>query len=218
MSDPVTTSYDAVAERYAKEIADELPGKPIDRAWLDCLAELVAEISSDGMVADVGCGPGHVAAYLAERGCRAIGIDISPQMIEVATRRYPQLTFLVGSLLDLPAPEAEWAGAACPYSIIHLEPAQRPVAFAELARAIVPGGWLLLSFHISGEGHVTGETAHVSDWWGHQVDLDFYFLDPATIAAEITAVGFTVIATTIREPWPDVEVQTRRAHILARRD
>ncbi len=218
MSDPVARSYDVVAERYAKEIADELPGKPVDRAWLNCLAELATDRTPNGVVADVGCGPGHIAAYLAGRGCRVVGLDISPRMIEVARQRYPQVTFEVGSMLDLPVHDGAWTGAACPYSIIHLEPAQRPVAFAELARVIVSGGWLLLSFHVSGEGKVAGDVKHVSFWWDHEVDLDFQFLDPDIVAAEVSSAGFTVMAMTIREPWPAIEAQTRRAHILTRRD
>ena len=69
-------SYDRVAERYAAEIAGELTHKPFDRGLLDALAELAC----GGPVADVGCGPGHVAAYLAGRGARTIGLDRSPGM------------------------------------------------------------------------------------------------------------------------------------------
>jgi hypothetical protein len=83
---------------------------------------------------------------------------------------------------------------------------------------IVSGGWLLLSFHVSGEGKVAGDVKHVSFWWDHEVDLDFQFLDPDIVAAEVSSAGFTVMAMTIREPWPAIEAQTRRAHILTRRD
>jgi ubiquinone/menaquinone biosynthesis C-methylase UbiE len=86
---------------YAEEIGDELAGKPVDRAWLN----LMVELAGDGILADVGCGPGHVAAYLAERGARVVGIDVSPGMIAVASARYPE-EFEVGSLLALPAGES----------------------------------------------------------------------------------------------------------------
>ena len=73
-------SYDLVAERYAAEIAGELTHKPLDRGLLDA----VAELAGGGPVADVGCGPGHVAAYLAGRGARTVGLDLSPGMCAVA--------------------------------------------------------------------------------------------------------------------------------------
>jgi 2-polyprenyl-3-methyl-5-hydroxy-6-metoxy-1,4-benzoquinol methylase len=39
-------------------------------------------------VLDIGCGPGAYSAVLAQRGARSVtGIDIAPQMIEIANRR-----------------------------------------------------------------------------------------------------------------------------------
>ena len=94
MYERVRDSYDRVAERYAEEIGGELAGKPLDRALLRCLIELVADVEEStgtGVVADLGCGPGHIAAYLAAQGVPTIGIDISPAMVEVGRRRYPDV-------------------------------------------------------------------------------------------------------------------------------
>jgi SAM-dependent methyltransferase len=211
--DRIAASYDAVAKRYAEQLGDELKDKPVDRTWLNLMVELAA----GGLLADVGCGPGHVTAYLAERGARVVGIDISRGMIEVAASTYQGIDFEFGSLLALPADDGQWAGAVCPYSIIHLEPEQRPAAFAELARAIAPGGWLLLTFHIDDDAHAMGEVEQVRQWWGEQVELDFRFLDPDVIADELERQGFTVMAMTRRRPWPGGEHQSRRCHLLAQR-
>lgn len=208
-------SYDTVAERYAAEIGDELACKPIDRALLDCLVELCARIN--GPIADVGCGPGHLTAYLAGRGADVLGVDLSEKMIEVASRRNPTLRFQVGSMTALPVPDAAWAGAVCAYSIIHVPADRRPTAYAELARAIVPGGWLLTSFHVSDLERRTGDTAHFAEWWGFDVDLDFHYLDPDEVANGLVNAGFEVRARMLREPTPDIEHQSRRAYLLARR-
>ncbi len=212
--DHVRASYDAVAERYAEEIAGELTTKPVDRA----LYRLFAELTGDGVVGDVGCGPGHITAYLAERGLRPLGVDPSPGMIEVARKRYPDLEFAVGSFAELPVADAGWAGAVAPYSIIHVPPGERPAAWAELARAIRTGGWLLVAFHIETEGQPAGSTHHAAEWWGHAVDLDFHFLDPARVAAELAESGFHLMARTDREPWPGSEYPSRRSYLLARRE
>jgi ubiquinone/menaquinone biosynthesis C-methylase UbiE len=99
MSDAVRASYDAVADEYEKQIAGELAGKPLDRALLAAFAQMVPR----GLpVGDVGCGPGHVAGHLAELGCDMVGIDLSPAMIDIARRRYPQLGFQAASMLELP--------------------------------------------------------------------------------------------------------------------
>jgi len=215
----VRDSYDRVAEKYADELGGELTGKPMDRALLRCLAELVGGVeegSGTGMIADLGCGPGHIAAYLAAQGVTTTGIDISPTMVEVGRRRYPDVGFRVGSLLALPATDGELAGAVAFYSVIHLVPADRPAAYQEMARVICNGGWLLLAFHTSLVGHDPGEIMHAQEWWGEQVDLDFYYLDPAEVVAGITAAGFVVMSRTDREPW-GTEHESRRTYLLCRR-
>jgi SAM-dependent methyltransferase len=211
MTDQTAAGYDAVALTYAAEIAGELPGKPVDRAFLGMLAEL----AGPGVVADVGCGPGHVTAHLAESGVDVVGVDLSPGMIEVARARHPGLPFLVGSLLDLPVADGGWAGAVCAYSIIHLDDVLRLVAFGELARALRPGGWLLLTFHISDADYAAGQAHRLTTWWGRSVALDFHYLDPDRVAAELATAGFEVRASTCREPWPG-EHPSRRALLLAR--
>src|SRR5262249_54147533 len=110
----VRDSYDRVARRYAAEIGGELAGKPLDRALLGRLTELVADIaesSGSGVIGDLGCGPGHVAAYMSSLGASVLGVDLSPAMVDVGRAHYPDLQFRVGSLLALPIIDGELAGA-----------------------------------------------------------------------------------------------------------
>lgn len=213
-ADRVVASYDAVAARYAEENGDELDDKPIDRALYACFAELVG---AGAKVGDVGCGPGHVTRHLADLGLDIVGVDPSPGMITVARRRYPGLAFRGGSLTDLGEEDGAWSGAVAPYSLIHLAPADRSAAYAELARTIAPGGWLLISFHVSMSDQAPGSVKHLDDWWGHEVDVDFYFLDPADIETGLTEAHFRTMPRMEREPWPDVEAQSRRCYLLAHR-
>jgi SAM-dependent methyltransferase len=215
--DEVRASYDAVARRYAREIGGELAAKPVDRALYRLFAELVSATDEEAPpVGDVGCGPGHVTAHLAGLGLAPTGVDISPAMIEVARERYPDLDFTVGTFADLPVVPAAWAGAVVPYSIIHVDPSLRPAAWAELARAIRPGGWLLVVFHIEAPGQPPGSVQRRTEWWGEAVDLRFHYLDPAQITAELAASGFDLVSRTDREPWPGVEHPSRRSYLLAR--
>jgi SAM-dependent methyltransferase len=213
--DAVRASYDAVAGAYADQIGGELAGKPIDRGLLAALVELV----SNGVLADVGCGPGHVTAYLTALGAQAIGVDLSPGMVSAARASHPELHFTVGDLLALPAVDAAWGGVLCAYSIIHLDADERPRAYAELARVIRPDGWLLVSFHTEhlDQGVAPGGTVHLEQWWGHDVDLDFHFLDPTEVISGLDRAGFALAARTDREPHPGTEAPTRRCYLLARR-
>lgn len=220
MYELVRASYDRVATRYAEELCDELAGKPLDRALLDCLGELATSVDRGELpatVGDLGCGPGHVAAYLAGRGVPTVGIDISPAMIDVARRRYPDVPFRLGSLLALPVADGELAAAVALYSIIHLRPEDRLACYQELRRAITPGGWLLLAFHVSVAGREPGEIMHAEQWWGEPVDLDFYYLDPAEVIDGLCSTGFAIMSRVDREPWHSAEHQSKRCFLLARR-
>lgn len=203
--DSVRSSYDAVAERYAADFRDELTHKPLDRALLACLAE-----QATAPVLDLGCGPGHVAAWLAGRGMTAVGVDLSPEMVAAGAREFPGVEFRVGDLLDVPAGDGEFGAVVALYSIIHLASGELRRAFAEIRRVLRPGGPVLVSFHIG------TEVRHFAEWWGHAVDLDFRFFETPRVVAAMEEAGLAVEARMEREPYAE-EVATRRGYLLARR-
>jgi SAM-dependent methyltransferase len=205
--DPVRRSYDTVAEKYAADLRDELAHKPLDRALLACLAEQAAD---GAPVLDLGCGPGHVAAWLAGRGATAVGVDLSPEMVAVGAREFPDVEFRAGDFLDVPAGEGEFGAVVAFYSIIHLAPGELRRAFAEIRRVLRPGGPVLVSFHVG------TDVRHFAEWWGHAVDLDFRFFETPQVAAAMEDAGLAVEARVEREPYAQ-EVATRRGYLLARR-
>ncbi len=74
MTDAVRDSYDARAKEYANFDLNDLDRVSLDREWLGAFARLASP--GAGVVADVGCGPGHIVNHLAELGVEAIGYDI----------------------------------------------------------------------------------------------------------------------------------------------
>jgi ubiquinone/menaquinone biosynthesis C-methylase UbiE len=205
--DRVRQSYDAVAEEYTTRLAGELEYKPLDRALLSALLE---QTETGAPVADVGCGPGHVTGWLADQGARVVGMDISTRMISVARSRYRKAEFREGDLLSLPASDCEFGSAVALYSIIHLDPSETHLAFAELRRVLRPSGLLLVSFHV-GRG-----VRHFEEWWGKDVDLDFRFREVDDVAEALAGCGLEEEARLERRNYPQ-EIETRRAYLLARR-
>jgi SAM-dependent methyltransferase len=202
------TSYDQVADEYVRRIFDELQHKPLDRQLLDRFAASVRDV---GPACDMGCGPGHVARYLHERGVQVCGVDLSPAMVERARRLNPGVEFRQGDMTALDAPDGAWAGIVAFYSIIHIPRGDMARALGELRRVLRPGGLLLLAFHIG--DHII----HLDDWWGQSVSLDFFFFRSDEVAGFLRAQGFEIEEVFEREPYPDVEHQSRRAYIFARK-
>ena len=213
MSVGVQEVYDAVAQAYDRQFGDELAAKPLDRALLTGLVELVGR----GRIADVGCGPGHVTRFLATQHPDVIGIDLSPDMIGIARERSPEMEFTVASMLALPASDGQWAGVVALYSIIHLDGDERGRACREFARVIHPGGWLLVAFHVDSHEFAAGQVNHLTSWFGQRVELDGYFLDPGGVVAQLEAAGFAVMAKVDRQPEALVEYPSRRCYLLAQR-
>jgi SAM-dependent methyltransferase len=212
----VRVSYDAVTDAYVERVHGELVHKPLDRALLGAFAEqLLDAFGGTASVCDAGCGPGHVGAFLADRGLTVTGIDLSPAMIERARELHPDLTFEVGTMTALEAADGRWQGLIAFYSLIHLTTDDElRAALREFHRTVVDGGSLLVAVHLGEHGDAT---VHADDMLGISVDLDFRFFEATQLVAEITAAGFTVVAQLIRAPYPDVEVQTTRCYVLARR-
>ncbi|TMR92739.1 class I SAM-dependent methyltransferase [Nonomuraea basaltis] len=85
-----------------------------------------------GVALDAACGTGRVAAYLAGRGHRIIGMDSSPDMLDRARERVPQGEFHLGDLHRLPVPDDAVDLVVCSLALAHV-PVLDPV-LAEFAR------------------------------------------------------------------------------------
>jgi ubiquinone/menaquinone biosynthesis C-methylase UbiE len=133
-------------------------------------------------------------------------------MLEEARRLNPEISFRQGNMLALDLPDASLGGITAFYAIVNLPKASLPQVFREMARVLKPGGLLLLAHHIG------DETLHRDEWLGRPVSMDFHFLQPLATQRDLEAAGFTVEEVIEREPYaPEVEHQSRRAYIFARK-
>lgn len=207
-TDDTRASYDRLAGEYARRLYGELAHKPADRALLDAFAD---DLRGRGPVCEVGCGPGQVARYLRDRGVDASGLDLAPAMVEEARRRNPGLSFVEGDLRALPHADGALAGVVAFYALIHLARGSLALALRELHRVLRPGGQLFVAFHVG------DEVRRVEELWGQRTALDFVFFGVDEMQGALDAAGFEVTATTERDPYPEVEAQTRRAYVRARK-
>jgi SAM-dependent methyltransferase len=199
-------SYDAVTEEYASRIYGELDDKPADRRLLDHFADAVKE---SGACVELGCGPGQITRYLHERGLDISGIDLSGKMVKKARKLNPGISFSRGDMRRLSVDDNHWAAIVALYSLIHIPPQELEATLLEFHRTIEPGGALLIAFHIG------NQKEHLDEWWGQAVDLDFYFYRTLDMVIHLQQAGFEQVSTYTRQPYPEIESQTRRCYILA---
>ncbi|MEU4624927.1 class I SAM-dependent methyltransferase [Actinoplanes sp. NPDC023801] len=179
-------AHDVLSEWYAKNLTGVLESMPVERAMLDLFAEMTSAAGTD--VADVGCGTGRLLPYLAGRGLKPRGVDLSPGMIEVARRENPGFSYEVADVRELPFADASLAGVVCWFSLIYLAPDARARAFAELARVVQPGGCLIAAFkHGTGTLHRNGPSSALG------VDFDRYWLSPREMEDRFATAGFAMV-------------------------
>jgi C_GCAxxG_C_C family probable redox protein len=140
-----------------------------------------------------------------------LGIDISPGMVAQAQKLNPGLTFHQGDMLRLDVENNAWAGIAAFYSIIHIPHDKVLDALREMRRVLKPGGLLLLTFHIG------QEVIHLDDWWGNEVSINFFLFTTTEMTENLASAGFEIKEIVERDPYPNVEAQTRRAYVLAQK-
>lgn len=204
-SKKVKVCYDVVAPEYAAQLFHELSHKPLDRLLL---RQFAAENIGKGKMIDLGCGPGQITRFLADSGVKDIlGTDLSAGMIAKAKELSPGLAFQTADMLKLGFPDEHFSSAVAFYAIVHFSAEQLQTALNEIFRVLKPGGEFLLSFHI-GDG-----IFHRDEFFGEQVDIDFYFFQTETVLQRLNETGFSVIDAVERYPYDGVEYPSKRAYL-----
>jgi SAM-dependent methyltransferase len=207
-ADPAST-YDEVASAYAATFLHELDHKPFDREILTRFAAATRRGSEGGHpVCDLGCGPGHIGAFLAANGVHVVGIDLSAGMVAQARLSYPALSFFQGNMTALATPDDTFTGIVCFYALIHVPRSQVATALSEMARVLVPGGALLVAVH-GGRG-----TLHADEMVGQPADLDVTLFSLAELCELIERAGCAITEARQRDPY-EKEHPTQRLYVWA---
>jgi SAM-dependent methyltransferase len=129
--------HDALAKSYHAFFA------PVTALAIQPLFEAV-RLRPGIRLLDIASGPGALAAEAAKRSASAVGVDLSPQMIELARRIYPGIDFREADVERLPFGDNTFGAVVCAFGLGHFP---RPeAAVAEAARTLLPGGRIAFSW------------------------------------------------------------------------
>ncbi|MDJ0948464.1 MAG: class I SAM-dependent methyltransferase [Alphaproteobacteria bacterium] len=102
-----------------------------------------AEVGAGSAVLDIATGPGYLAARAHARGADPVGIDITPEQVELARRLNPKLSFALGDAEQLDFPDDRFDAVVLGFGMLHFG---RPeVVIAEIARVLRRGGRVAFS-------------------------------------------------------------------------
>lgn len=179
MSDAsIAAAYETRAAEYVEVAGSVEQMDAADRAliahWRD---------ATTGPLLDAGCGPGLWTAFLHDGHRDVRGIDLSEHFVTTARERHPHLRFDQGSFRDLPYEDASLGGILAWYSLIHTPPTDIAEVLAEFARALVPGGSILIGFFDGPPREPFSHAVAPAYYWSADA------LDPLLTAAGLTVTS-----------------------------
>lgn len=169
--------YDKTAAKWAANGYD-------DQAYLPCLDEFLSLLPPGGRVLDLCCGAGYETGRIRERGFDALGLDFSGESLKIARERNPDIPFYQGDMLeDYSRIVGMVDGILLSAGLVHVETADLPRAFAQMAKVVKPGGYVLASIR-EGSGRLEEWSLREID--GEQYDRNFiaHTLDEVTRVAK----------------------------------
>lgn len=161
-------------------------------------------------VVDIGCGIGGAARVIARRGCTVVGVDLTPEFVDVAVRVTGALgldglaRFEIGNALELPV-EDDWADLA---TLLHvgMNIADKGALMKEAARVLRTGGTVAVyDIMRVGEGDIAFPVP-----WASSADHSFV-ASPEEYVETLRAAGFVQTAVTDRRTLVQQAIATQQA-------
>ncbi|MEU1511722.1 class I SAM-dependent methyltransferase [Streptomyces sp. NPDC005811] len=131
--------FDTLGSGYEKAFARS-------EAHRRSLEWLLGRLAPGSTVLDVGSGTGRpTAATLVAAGHEVLGVDVSPVMVALAGQQVPGADFRCADVRDLPLEEGSFHAVCVYFSLLQMDRAEQSGLIGRLARALRPGGSLVLA-------------------------------------------------------------------------
>lgn len=193
-ADGVIAAYDRIAEAWR----DARVGWATSFRERPLLDRLIAPLSRDDRLLDVGCGCGApIALYLAECGFRVTGLDGSSRMLDLARRAVPGASFVQGDMRTA-NPGEPFDGIVAWDSVFHVPRADHALVFRRFHSWLRPGGRLLVSLGASADEGFTSTMHGETFFYSGQ--------EPSQALEDLGTAGFEI------EHW-EVDDPSSRGHV-----
>jgi ubiquinone/menaquinone biosynthesis C-methylase UbiE len=198
------TAYDRIAPRFA-EVNKEMPSNLAASA-----SRLIDRSASlPGPILDLGCGAGRDLAWFDLHDAPAIGADLSQGMLAQARQATIRPVYQM-DMLSLGFASGCFRAIWCCAALLHLPKSEAPLALAEMARVLIPGGALSLSIQKG-----SGEGTECDPYTG-AAERFFARYEPDEMTDLLVKAGFLVLAqgeNIFKRHWLWFDAQKEGNHV-----
>ncbi len=205
-------------KEYAKKILEESRenynlisedfSRTRDKFWEE-LGFLSEYVDDNDKVLDLGCGNGRLSELFQEKNLDYFGVDFSERLIEIASKKHPQLKFQVADALNLPFP-GNFFDKVFSIAVLHHIPSRelRLRFLIETKRVLKPGGSLAITvwrFHklealflifkstiLKLFGLSKLDFGDIMEPWGKKIKRYYHCFSRRELKKDITEAGFGI--------------------------
>lgn len=156
---------------------------------------------------DIGCGPGNITQFLLSQrpDFDILGIDIAPNMIELARQNNPGARFEVMDSRHISQLNSKFDGIVVGFCLPYLSPDESKALIQNAYDLLNENGILYLSF-------VEGDPENAEFKVGSGGRVYFYYHRTATIQSQLLQAGFA-LSTSFTVPYKTAET-TFDTHVI----
>jgi SAM-dependent methyltransferase len=145
------TTWNKLASQYQDKFMD----LDLYNDSYDFICNSITKVNAK--ILEVGCGPGNITRYLLSKrpDFDIFGIDIAPNMIELARKNNPSASFAVMDCREVDRVQSTFDGIICGFCLPYLSPTDRQKLIMDCYRLLNDNGLLYISF-VEGDPNKSG--------------------------------------------------------------
>lgn len=198
-------TYNRIAEDWNKDHS-------FDKWWVIGTDTFVKKLPQHGVVLDVGCGSGVKTRYLAQKGLRVVGTDLSEKMVEIAKRESPRNDFYVADMRKLDAVPGEYDGVFAQASLLHIPKSEIDIVLEELKSKLKVGGFMYIAVKGLRDGESEEAIVTESDY-GYEYDRFFSYFTMKELRERLAQHGldcvYEHVESLVHRDWLQVIAKKR---------
>ena len=153
MNEEIKNYYDDLADSYDTNRFENSYGKFIDKQERIFLSQHLPPVSTHNIL-DLGCGTGRFIEFANN------GVDISPKMIAIASKKNPHIEIKEGSVTNIPYPDNYFDTIFSLHVIMHLNKETTHSFLIEAANKTKTKGNLIFDFPSAKRRNLVNYKAH----------------------------------------------------------